>query len=162
MFFACCLNICAHFDILRESFKGDNKKFVQQHEEILELAENLIDLYKPVVLVQYCVTSMILCVLGVQLVMLESYVKRLIALTFGISMILQLFIYSYGGQLFTDKSSSIADHLYDSDKDLILIIARAKKATTVKVGLFYANLPNFRAILSSAASLITLMKSFID
>lgn len=161
LFLGCCLNIGAQFDILRESYKGDKKKFVQDHQEIIDLSEDLIELVKPLILVQFFISSMALGGMGVQLTLSESIVKRIIALAFGCAMIIQLFSYCYGGQLIMDKSSSIADHFYELDKDFIIIIARGQNALTVKVGVYEANLPTFSVILNSAASFITLMKSFV-
>lgn len=129
---------------------------------LLKLTDDLIELIRPVVLAQFLITSLMLCVLGFQLVMHDSIVKRIAALTFGFSIIIQLFIYSYGGQLIKDKSSSIAEELYDLDKDLLLVITRASRASIVRAGFFEADLPTFRAFLSSAASLITLLKSFME
>lgn len=61
-----------------------------------------------------------------------------------------------------EKSSSVADGFYQTDKDLIVIIARAQQSVKIKSGFYEANLATFRAILSAAASLITLLKSFLD
>lgn len=160
VFFGCILNICAHFDILRESYNGDKKKWIQDHQAIISLAEELIELFKPLILVQFFISSMALCGMGVQLTLSDSIVKQIIALNFGFAMMIQLFIYCFGGQLILDKSSSVADDFYELDKDFIIIIARGQKALTVKAGIYEATLPNFSVILNSAASLITLMKSF--
>lgn len=162
LFFGLSLNICAHFDFLRVSFNGDKKKFAQRHKIILELAEDLNKFYQPVVLVQFLISSTLLCVIGFQLVVLESFFKRIICAIFGFGIIIQLFIYSYGGQIIIDKSSAVADDFYQLDRDLIIIIARAQKAQTIKSGFYEANLPTFKSILGAAASLITLLKSFIE
>jgi len=158
-FFGISLNICAHFDILRESFDDNKKKFVDQHQKLLTLVEDLNNFYKPVVFTQFLVTSMLLCVLGFQLVMHETFFQKMCAAFFGLSVTIQLFFYAYGGQLITDKSSSVADLLYDTDKDLVLIIARAQKPTFIEAGIYKATSGTFRAIMSSACSLITLLQS---
>lgn len=162
MFFGCCLNICAHFAILRESFKGDKRKFIEDHKTVLKLADKLVKIFVPVILVQFFVTSMLLCVNGFQLVMFNDFAQRAKSLLFGFTIILQLFIYSYGGQLIMDESSRVAENIYQIDRDLVIVIARAQRPSVVKAGFFYANLPNYQAILSSTASLITLLQSFLE
>jgi odorant receptor len=119
-------------------------------------------LYAPIILAQFLITSMLLCVLGFQLVMFRSFMKRVVIGFYGLNMIIQLFIYTYGGQMIMDKSTSVADKLYQTDKDLIIIIARSHKASIIKAGFYEANSATLCSILSSAASLITLLKSFID
>lgn len=163
MFFGACLNIGAHFDILKNSFDGDKKKFITKHQKLLELADELGTVIKPVVFVQFMITAMLLCVLGFQCVMFETFLdfQVLLVLAFGVAIILQLFIYSYGGQLIMDKSSSVGKNFYGLDKDYIMIIARSQRPSTITNGFYEANLPIFSAIMSSAASLITALKSFL-
>lgn len=157
-----CLSICIHFDIARsslENFDGDKKKFVQSHQTILDLAEDLNQLFKPIVFVEFAMISMLLCVLGFQVVMAESFFGKMVSLGFGSFSVIQLFSFSFGGQLVADRSSAVADHLYTIDRDSLIIIARSRKPVLIEAGFYQANLPTFRLFLSSAASLITLLQS---
>jgi odorant receptor len=156
------LNICAHFDFLRESFDGDKKKFIKKHQELLSLADEIDRLFKPIIFAQFMISSMLLCVLGFQLVMHRDLFKRLVVTVYGLAIIVQLFYYSYGGQLVMDKSSSAADNLYQLDKDFTMVIARAQKPCVIKAGFYEASSATFTTILSSAASLITLLQSFTE
>jgi odorant receptor len=156
-----CLNIGAQFDILKKSFNDNRKKFIEQHQEILKLCEDLKRLTKPVIFTQFFLTSMQLCVIGFQLVMLEGLVKRIVPAFFGVAIIIQLFIYSYGGQTVLDKSS-FAEEFFDNDENLILIIRRAQKVVVFKAGFYEANLSSFQTIVNNTASLITLLKSFTE
>lgn len=162
MFFGLCINISANFEDLRNSFDGDTKKFKERHQAILETAKSVKELYTAVILVQFFMSSTLLCVLGFQLIAQRVLLKKMIATSFGISIIIELFVYCYGGQLLSDTSSEAADLLYDNDKDLVIVIARAQKAAKVKVGFFDVSLPTFSAVMSSTASLITLLKSFLE
>lgn len=163
LFFGCCLNICAHFDILRKSFESpDKKKLIKYHQKILKLSNNLNNLVKPVVFTQFLISSLLLCVIGFQLVMIASIFKRVVALVFGLAIIIQLFIYSFGGQQIMDKSFTATSKIYDLDKDYRLVIMRSNKPLKINAGFYHACLPTFRAILSSAASLITLLQSLVE
>lgn len=162
LFLGICFNIGGHLDILREMHDGDKTTFIQRHQKILDAAENLKKLIKPIIFIQYLIASIVLCTLAFQLVIADSLFKRIVTLIFLIGMTVQLFIYSYGGQLLMDKTSSVADHFYGQDKDLVVIIARAQKPFIIEVFIYQATLPIFRAIMGSTASLITLLQSFLE
>lgn len=164
LFFELCLSLGARFDDLRsslEDFDGDKKTFVENHELVLELADTLNSLFKPIVFAVFAISSMQLCVLSFQIVMAESSLRKIIFSTFVLFTLIQLFAYAYGGQLILDKSSSVADHVYSTDKDLFIIIARTQKPVTIQAGIYNANLATFQAIMSSAASLLTLLQSLL-
>jgi odorant receptor len=146
---------------LRESFDGDKKKFIENHFKILKLADELNRLFKPVVFAVYLVTSLLLCVIGFQIVVNESIPGRVEGAMFGFAIGIALFTYSYGGQLIMDKSSSVAEDLYEIDKDFVSIIQRSQKPSIIQAGFYKASLPLFTTIMNSAASLITLLKSFL-
>jgi hypothetical protein len=99
--------------------------------------------------------------IGFQLLMQENPSKFCEDLIVGVAVMIQLFIYSYGGQLIMDKSSSVADNFYTLDQEFVMIIARAQKASKIEAGFYKASLPLFTTIMNSAASLITLLKSFL-
>lgn len=92
----------------------------------------------------------------------ENPFKKFIAALYAFSVIVQLFAYSFGGQIIKDKSSSVAENFYLIDKDFAIIIARTQRATVIKAAFYEATLPSFLSVLSSASSLITLLQSFID
>lgn len=161
LFLGACLNLCAHFEFLAKSYNGDKKKFVERHQKILDLAEDLCSVMRSVVFMQFVISSMLLCVLGFQVVMQEEFMKRMLAASFGVSVIIQLFVYSLGGQLILDKSITIADGFSEYEKDLVIIIARVQKPVKVTAWFYEVSLPTLRAILGTAASLITLLKSFL-
>jgi hypothetical protein len=158
-FYCSCSNLSAHFEILSESYDGDKKKFIEKHQTILSLTEELNDIFKPVVFIQFLISSTLLCVLGFQLVMLQGIKERIVVVTFAMAVIIQLFIYAYGGQI-VDTSESVADDLYHSDRDLVAIIARSQKTAKISSGFFTANLKTFADILTSAHSLIAVLKYF--
>jgi 7tm Odorant receptor len=80
----------------------------------------------------------------------------------GMAIIIQLFIYSFGGQLIKDRSSRVAENFYDFDADYVIIIAKAQKSSKIETAFFQANLETFSNIMKSTASLITLLQSFLE
>lgn len=141
---------------------GDKKNFIEEHQKVLDSAKALNNLFKPVVLIQFFATSTLLCVQGFQLIMLDNVFNKIVALIGGVTIITQLFVYSYGGHLIMDTSSSVADLLYEVKKENVMIIQRAQRPALIEVGFFKANLIAFTSVLSSTASLITLLKSLLD
>lgn len=162
LFFCLCLNVCEHFEFLKRSYDNDKKIFTERHGKLLNLSKTLCHLVKPVIFVQFVISSMLLCVLAVQLVVHDSFIKRLHAASFGFSVIIQLFVYSFGGQLIMDKSSSVADDFYEFDRDFTIIIPCSRRPVKVTAWFYEATLPTFSSILSSTASLFTILKSFIQ
>ena len=82
LFIGFCLNICAHFKIIRSLTFKDNlnyRAFIKYHQEILELCSCLNGIYFPVIFTQFLVSSVLLCVIGFQLVMvrLKIFLKHI-------------------------------------------------------------------------------------
>ncbi|CAO1423916.1 unnamed protein product [Diamesa serratosioi] len=160
LFFGFCLNICAHFNIIRSLTFADNlnyRGFVKYHQEILELCSCLNGIYFPVIFTQFLVSSVLLCVIGFQLVMAPDFFKILVLFAFSCAILIQLFVYAYGGTLIMEESSSVAENIYQ--KELLFCIPRAYKNCCIKSGFYTASLPTFTKILSSAGSYITLLQS---
>ena len=125
LFFGFCLNICAHFNIIRSlTFKDslNYRAFIKYHQEILELCSCLNGIYFPVIFTQFLVSSVLLCVIGFQLVMVRlkiflkyiqidnrikfqapDFFKILVLLAFSCAILIQLFIYAYGGTLIMEE-----------------------------------------------------------
>lgn len=159
IFFSSCLYIATYCDILRHHFDGDKKKFVQYHLSILSMTTSLNNLYKPIVCTQLLTTNILLCMIGFQVVMAQNYNKLFSVGSFGLAALNQLFLYCFGGQVVFDKTASIAMDFYDSDRDLVIIVTNAMNGFKIRSAVYTANLPTFRAILSSAQGLITALKS---
>jgi hypothetical protein len=150
------------FDILRQSYDGDKKKFINKHQAIVDLSRDLVSFYKPIIFNQFLVSSMQLCLIGFQIVMIENFFLRIPVVFFAVGFLIQIFVYALGGQLLMDKSASVAENFYDLDKDVIMIIARAQKAEVVKVGFFRADLPTFVSMMNSVWSLIAVLQSLME
>lgn len=152
----------AHFDLLKNDFKN-KRVFIEKHCHLLSLSKELNNLMKFIIFIQFLMSSLNLCVLGFQLVMLEDFLKRIVTVFYGLAIIIQLFIYSFGGQLILDKSSSIAEEsIFEMNKDNLMIISRIQTPIKIKSAYFQANLSTFRSSISRAGSLITLLQSLVD
>jgi hypothetical protein len=101
------------------------------------------------------------CVIGFELVMVESFIGKIFPAVFGSATVIQLFMYAVGGQIIIDKSDAVARNLYAMDRDLLVLTARPMKQTKITTPFFSADLPTFVTIMNSAGSLITMLKSFV-
>jgi hypothetical protein len=128
--------------------------------QLLKLSEELNQTYKQIIFLQFMNISTLLCVLGFQVVIVDSVTGRIVPAIFGLTMLIQLLVYAFGGQLVLDKSKTVAENLYKIDRDMILMIARPLKPVVMKSGFFKADLPTFVSIINAAGSLITMLKSF--
>jgi gustatory receptor len=149
------------FDVLRESFDGDKKKFVKKHLQLLELVKELNDIFKEIVFCQFLLSSMLLCVLGFQVVAVKSVASMIVPAVYSFTIIIQLFVYSFGGQHIVDTSDAVSKNIYKVDRDSTVIIARPHQRTLIKSVFFTADLPSFLFIIRSTGSLITMLKSFV-
>jgi odorant receptor len=160
IFFGSCLSISTFFELLRDNFDGDVKKFVQGHTRLLEIAEDLNSLYQPIILAQLFLTNFLLCMIGTQLVLTNEILGLITSAPFGIAALSQLFMYCYGGQVIEIASASLAADFYQLDKRMTIVIAKVSKGFQMKAFIYQANLPTFRMIISSAQGMITFLKSF--
>jgi hypothetical protein len=79
---------------------------------------------------------------------------------YSLTITIQLFVYSFGGQLIVDTTDAVSKNVYEVDRDSTVIIARPHQRTLIKSVFFTADLPSFLFIMRSTASLITMLKSF--
>jgi odorant receptor len=127
----------------------------------LESVEDLNKIFKKVVFAQFLLSSVQLCVLGFQIVVIENIAGLIVPLIFGFTIIIQLFVFALGGQLIVNTSVAVSENCYEVDRDLILIIARPQKLTLINSVFFTADLPSFLSIMRFTGSLITMLKSFV-
>lgn len=160
-FIGSCFNLATHFDILRESYNGDKKKFVEKHQELLDLTDELCEIIKPTLFVDYLLASVVLCSLAFQIVTSVEIAENFSPFALGITVTVQLYINSYAGQEVTDKSSIVASNLFELDKDLVIIVARTKKPKRIGGVFFASDMATFVNIINMTRSLITLLKSIV-
>lgn len=147
-----------HFELLAKSFDGDKKKFVQRHQSIFDVAEDLRDLIKPILFIQFMTCSLKFCVYMFTALQSDNLIKQ-----FGVIAIVfwQQLEYCFGGQYLMDRSMAVAEEFYSSDKDNLIIIARAQKKFSIKAYLYEANIEFIAFVLNSAFSLLAVLRNFV-
>lgn len=156
------MNICAHFKILRSKINVmDVKEFFVYHQDILNLGSNLQYLFKEIVFVQFVAMTLLLCVDGFQVIEFDGMSKKFNAIFHTVTALIDLFIYSYGGQIIMDSSMAVCDENENIEKCYIIIYMKAQAKLKIDNGFFDASLPTFSIILNRVMSLITLLQSFV-
>lgn len=154
------MNICAHLKILRMSIHElEVIKFVEYHQEIIDMAMKLNTLFKFIIFQEYLLFSVLLCVLSFPIVYNEDISKSIPLFFHAIAGIIDLLIYSYGGQKVMDLAAEIGDDCYDIKK--LIIIIRTKHKLKIESMFYHASLPTFDLMIGRTMSLITLLKSFM-
>ncbi|KAH8291979.1 hypothetical protein KR054_002855 [Drosophila jambulina] len=181
LFISFAINLRGHFQTLQQEIEHFDlassegaiqeglKSVVDYHEELLSLSRKLRSIYMPTVFGQFIITSLQVGVIIYQLVThMDSIMDLLVYISFFASIMLQLFIYCYGGEIIkvesfqVDVAVRLSNWYLASPKvrrSLSLIIMRSQRAVLIRAGFYDASLENFVAICRTALSLITLIKS---
>ncbi|CAG9801718.1 unnamed protein product [Chironomus riparius] len=161
-FFGICMNICAHFEILKIVIHDlEVKEFVEYHQKVLNLAKHINRLFNPIIFGEYLVLSVLFCVLALEAGLSENFFDFIPILFHGIASLLDLMIYSYGGQKIMDCASEICKDCYNVDSNYLIIMLRTKRELKIESMMYHAALPMCSLIMGRTMSLITLMKSFL-
>ncbi|XP_017035977.1 odorant receptor 82a isoform X2 [Drosophila kikkawai] len=181
LFISFAINLRGHFQTLQQEIEHFDlalseretnaglKSMVDYHEELLSLSRKLRSIYMPTVFGQFVITSLQVGVIIYQLVThMDSVMDLLLYVTFFASIMLQLFIYCYGGEIIKVESLQVDVAVRVSNwylaspnlrRSLSMIIMRSQREVLIRAGFYDANLANFVAICRTALSLITLIKS---
>uniref|UniRef100_A0A182T790 Odorant receptor n=1 Tax=Anopheles maculatus TaxID=74869 RepID=A0A182T790_9DIPT len=179
--FSSCL--VAHFVIVQERFEslqfgaGNSQhhlgQLIEYHKHILHVSDRVIDAYKNVILNQLLISSILLCMLGFQLVLSAGTSIMVVYVAYGTAIIIQVTYYCYYGSQLYHESTLVHDAVFKSNwyeadvrtqKMLINCMMRAKKPVNAKSGFTEASLPTLRAvaILNSAGSYVALLMSLME
>ncbi|XP_013102265.1 odorant receptor 82a [Stomoxys calcitrans] len=181
LFLSFTINLVAHLKILQHYIKTNTFKksdqelqsdvsfYVRYHNIILDLYKEIRDVYAPIVFGQFLMTSLQVCVIVYQMVThINTYLVFVINSTFLCSILLQLFIYCYGGEILKVESLMVGISVQLSNwynlkpthrRMLCLLMQRSQREAIIKAGFYEASLANFMAILRAALSYITLIQS---
>lgn len=161
-FFGSCINICAHFEILRRIINDiEVKEFVDYHQRVLELSEKINKIFSIVIFEEYLILSVIFCVIGFQVVISEDLIHSIPMMFHGTAALINLLIYSYGGEIIMDHANNVCKDCYRINKDYLIIMMRTKHEYKVQSMMYHASLPTFSLIMGRTMSMITLLESFI-
>lgn len=151
--------ITAHLKVLRQIIhEVELREFIKYHKEVLILLTKFKKIFKPVIFVHYLFISMFLVVIASHIVIIVEIELRIVAIQSVTIAIITLLIFSYGGQMIMQSSTSICQELYKIDREYLIVIMRTQKPLSLKVGFFEPSLSSCRTYLELTFSLVVLLK----
>ena len=136
-------------------------EFVDYHNNVIDITQRFKRFYRLIIFIEFSFLSLLICVTSIQVTLGDDLLKSLAPLFHGMTSVLALLIYSYGGQQIVDSSVGVCDDYFGNEKTFILIVFRSQKPLMVESFVYQISLPIFSLIMSRAGSLITLLKSFL-
>uniref|UniRef100_A0A182Y6M9 Uncharacterized protein n=1 Tax=Anopheles stephensi TaxID=30069 RepID=A0A182Y6M9_ANOST len=145
------------------------RRISKRHQQIIDLVAEVRTAFTPNVLLAYTATAIIMCIVCVAMLVVEG-IYKLTYLPYAFAELTLLFLYSYSGTIIRDSSETLQTVAYDfpwyrfdrNTRHLIqMIMIRAQHGSNVDVPFFETSMASFSAIVRTASSYITLMKSFL-
>ncbi|EAT34555.1 AAEL013217-PA [Aedes aegypti] len=172
-------NVVVHFKLLQKRLQdatfADNdenlKQLIEYHSLLLNLSRKIMSSFRVIIINNLLVASVLLCVLGFQLVMFLGSTLMLIYLMYVTAIVIQITFFAYYGSLLSHESEEVSSSIYCSNwyeaspktrRILLQCLMRAQVPVNTKAGFMVASLPTLRAILNSAGSYVALLLSFTD
>ncbi|XP_062544368.1 odorant receptor 82a-like [Armigeres subalbatus] len=170
-------NVVVHFKLLQNRFQdatfadedANLKYLIEYHKMLLDLSKQLMSLFRMIIINNLLVASLLLCILGFQLVMFLGSSTVIIYLAYISAVGIQVFFFSYYGSHLSHESESVSNAIYCSNwyesspktrRIVLQCLMRAQVPVNTKAGFMVASLPTFKAILNSAGSYVALLLSF--
>ncbi|XP_035775950.1 odorant receptor 47a-like [Anopheles albimanus] len=175
-----CSSVLAHFVIIQRRFEGlgtVEKDFasvgalIRYHQYVLCLAKRIVGAYRYIIFNQLLISSILLCMLGFQLVISAGTSIMVVYMVYSLAIIIQITYYCYYGSMLHHESEQVQRAIYNgawytadirTQKLLLVCMMRAGKAVDADSGFTRASLPALRSILNSAGSYVTLLLSLLD
>ncbi|XP_034826617.2 odorant receptor 67c-like isoform X2 [Maniola hyperantus] len=180
LFYAFCTYLRMHFRILGHQFKNvvslspeetrkNMRNCVKKHQELIELANLLEILYSKSTLFNIISSSVLLCLSGFNIVVVQKTGTVLKFAPFLVMSLTQVFLLCFFGDLLMSSSIQISDAVYscrwyDAEpairRCVLIIIIRSQKPCKVTASNFAdLNLSAFTTILSRSWSCFALLKT---
>nr|XP_040229288.2 odorant receptor 22c-like [Anopheles coluzzii] len=145
------------------------RRISKRHQAIIDLVSEVRSAFTPNVLLVYTATAIIMCIVCIAMLVVEG-IYKLTYLPYAFAELTLLFLYSYSGTIIRDSSEAVQTVAYDfpwyrydrNTRHLIqMMMIRAQYGSNVDVPFFETSMASFSAIVRTASSYITLMKSFL-
>ncbi|XP_052850500.1 odorant receptor 9a [Drosophila gunungcola] len=173
-------NVCAIFKIAKHRMirlpavggKEELEGLIQVlllHQKGLQIADNIADMYRPLIFLQFFVSALQICFIGFQVADLFPNPQSLYFVAFVCSLLIALFIYSKCGENINSASLDFGNGLYESNwtafapptkRALLIAAMRAQRPCQMNGYFFEASMATFSAIVRSAVSYIMMLRSF--
>lgn len=184
-FFSLTMHLCGQFEVLKmclaeiEIGQSAHRErigmLVKQHCRLVVLANNLEQSFNMIMLVQLLMSALLLCMEGFMMVVSLNTKDNFGALKSAViimTLLVQLYVYTYAGDALESRTEEIAYAAYDSPwyrsrghvaRDIAMIINRGNSPYRVTAGKFVSmNLFTFKEILKASASYLSVLQVMMD
>ncbi|XP_072750037.1 odorant receptor 13a-like [Anoplolepis gracilipes] len=151
------LHVSGQIDIMRQGFQEISfknhvslatiKVLINKHQRIIDLSDNIEDLFSNIALLQFIWNTLVICCIGFLIVISigteEGATMITKSLIFYVAITLEAFVFCYAGEYLSAKSKSISDAAYEclwyeltpsESRTLMFLMLRAQKRLTITAG----------------------------
>ncbi|XP_071556216.1 odorant receptor 10-like [Temnothorax nylanderi] len=185
LFLAITLHICGQMEILKielfnygvksKNIDEDFSVLASRHHYLIEHAELLVDTISFVLLVQMLFSSILICLMGFQLITaLKAHDAGMVTKTTTAlsAFLLQLFFYSFVGDYLKCQMEEVAYSIFSCNwynlpsklmKNVLFVIVRSQQPVQLLAGRFFAvNIKTYMTILKSSLSYLSVLRVMMD
>ncbi|KAL0129896.1 hypothetical protein PUN28_001864 [Cardiocondyla obscurior] len=179
------LHVCGQIELLKIDFskfgvtsKNLNKDFsmlISRHCYLMNNAELLIEVISVVLLVQILISCLLICFIGFQLILgikFHDMVMITKTSTVLITLLLQLFFYSFVGDYLKCQTEEIAFSIYSCNwqnfsmklkRNILFVIMRSQTPIQLLAGRYIIiNIETYMSILKSSLSYLSVLRVMVD
>ncbi|XP_012219956.1 odorant receptor 13a-like isoform X1 [Linepithema humile] len=149
------------------------KILINRHQRIIDLSDNIEDLFSNIALLQFIWNTLVICCIGFLIVISvgtdEGATVITKSLIFYVAITLEAFVFCYAGEYLSAKSKSISDAAYEcfwydltpsECRVLMFLMLRSQKRLTITAGkMTDLSLEGFTTIMKSSASYISVLRA---
>ncbi|KAL0111075.1 hypothetical protein PUN28_012802 [Cardiocondyla obscurior] len=149
------------------------KNLINRHQKIIDLSDNIEDLFSNIALLQFIWNTLVICCIGFVIVISigteEGATMITKSLIFYVAITLEAFVFCYAGEYLSAKSKSISDAAYEcfwydltpsECRVLMFLMLRSQKRLTITAGkITDLSLEGFTTIMKSSASYISVLSA---
>ncbi|XP_076301379.1 odorant receptor 10-like [Lasioglossum baleicum] len=153
------------------------KRCVQQHKMLIAYCNKLEEVFSLIVFSQIIIFSVLICVNGLQILVVKTYLTRYTALLLLVTFFVQLLMFTYSCDGLIQESLKVAPAVYSSPwaylpmtiygkmlrKDVVLVIMRSRVPCCLTAkGFFPISLETYTKVWTTAMSYFTLLRQTMD
>ncbi|XP_068152624.1 odorant receptor 47a [Drosophila tropicalis] len=176
-------HLCAFFKIAQNRMatyrcstlkqtEANLKEIFKIYQDSLDMCVRLNQCFEPLIFVQFFVSSLQLCVVGYLFSLNFNQPQGIYYGSYMVSTVIQTFCYCYCGEYLKTESLNFVWAIYDSPwynetrssigitRSMLISMMRAQNACRITGYFFEANMQAFSAIVRTAMSYITMLRSF--
>uniref|UniRef100_A0A182XAL1 Uncharacterized protein n=2 Tax=Anopheles quadriannulatus TaxID=34691 RepID=A0A182XAL1_ANOQN len=145
------------------------RRINKRHQTIINVVSEVRHAFTPTILIVHVCAAFMICIISMAMFLAEG-INKLTYMPYTFTVLMLLFMYSYGGTIVRESSEAIQTVAYGfpwyrfdrNTRHLVqMMMVRAKYGCNVDVPFFQTSMATFSVIVRSAMSYITLMKSFL-